>query len=332
MPGISRDPRRGWRYQFTVEGKAYSKAWFSTKAEAIAAREEHRKAVKAEVKTGAGLTFKDLCNEYLDYSQRRHAKKTYQYKIIVFRRFLEWAGDLPADRITVQLLESFLRTRTRNTSYNNHRKALCALLTWAWKRRMISENPCAFLESMPEPKFMRTITTPEEVAKLFIVAGPDRPLLLVLYHTLARVDEVLRMRWDDVNFTEDTVRLWTRKRKSGALEPDLIPMNRVLHDTLWSLWVKRDHPEYVFVNPKTNTRYMARPKLMRGLCKLAGIRHMGFQELRHYVASFLQDTKKVSLLQVSRLMRHQKKATTERYSQVVDQTLREAMTRLEEGF
>jgi integrase len=40
-----------------------------------------------------------------------------------------------------------------------------------------------------------------------------RPLLLVLFHTMGRFDEVLRLKWEDVNFQEKAVRLWTRKRR-----------------------------------------------------------------------------------------------------------------------
>ncbi len=75
---------------------------------------------------------------------------------------------------------------------------------------------------------------------------------------------------------------------------------------------------------------MHRPKLMGTICKRAGVRHFGFHAFRHYVASYLADKKKYSVTQVSRLLRHQSKATTERYLQVVDPQLREVMASLEE--
>jgi hypothetical protein len=48
------------------------------------------------------------------------------------------------------------------------------------------------------------------------------------------------------------------------------------------------------------------------------------------VASLLHDREKVSLAQVSKILRHTTKATTERYLQVVDQASREALKKLEE--
>lgn len=125
--------------------------------------------------------------------------------------------------------------------------------------------------------------------RLFLAAGPERPFILTLYHTLARVDEILRLKWQDVNFQERTIRLWTRKRKDGAWTQDILPLNQILHENLRALRAKADPGEYVFTNPKTGTRFMHRPKLMRGLCRRAGIRHFGFHAIRHYVASLLHE-------------------------------------------
>jgi integrase len=322
---------KGWRYRFQYRGRKYNRAWFKTKAEARAAEEakkaELKKAEKEQTRTG--ITFLEAANEYLDWSKRRHADKTYKYKAYVFSQFLAYARDQELSSISISVLELYLRTRRSNHNYNVHRKELCALLAWAWRRRYITENPCFWLEKLPEQRTVKQIPTPEEMAKILLAAGEDRPLLLVLYHTLARVDEVLRLRWEDVNFSERTVRLWTRKRKDGSWAADNLPMNKILYDTLKSLWTHRKSEDIVFLNPKTNSRYMHRPKLMRGICKRAGVRHFGFHAIRHYVASLLHDREKVSLAQVSKLLRHQTKATTERYLQVVDQGSRDALAALE---
>ncbi len=217
------------------------------------------------------------------------------------------------------MVSSFARWGQRN-----------ALFIWAYRRRLIKENPCHFVERMPEPRFQRRIPTPEEMSKIMLAAGPDRPFILVVYHTLARVDEILRLKWEDVNFQERTVRLWTRKRRDGAWAWDKLPMNEVLYETLQQLWRKRSQDEWVFLNPTTGTRYKHRPKLMAAICNRAGVRQFGFHAIRHYVASYLADKQKFSITQVSRLLRHQSKATTERYLQVVDPQLREVMSSLEE--
>ncbi len=276
------------------------------------------------------MAFSVLANEYLDHARRKFAEKTYKYKVYVYQQFLTFAGDKTTSKISIQLIEAYLRTRPTNINYNRHRKDLCALFAWAYKRRMVSENPCHFLERMPEPRFQRQIPTPEEMSKIMFAAGPERPFLLVIYHTMARVDEILRLRWEDVNFQERTVRLWTRKRRDGSWAWDKVPMNQVLYETLQPLWEKRSQNEWVFLNSNTGTRYRHRPKLMGTICKRAGVRQFGFHAIRHYVASYLADRQKFSITQVSRLLRHQSKATTERYLQVIDPQLRDVMASLEE--
>jgi len=346
---------KGWRYDFTLKGKRYTSNWFKTKVEAAMAEARKREEVmqpaadppqgqpqpppepklpappeRTPEPTPTGMAFSALANEYLDYAQRKFASKTYKYKVYVYREFLSCAGEIKIEQITIPLIEACLRRRSTNINYNRHRKELCALFTWAYRRRYMAENPCHFVEKMPESKFQRAIPTPEEMTRMVLAAGEDRPFLLVIYHTLGRVDEILRLRWEDVNFQDRTVRLWTRKRRDGSWAWDILPMNEVLYDTLWGLWQKRVQDQWVFFNEKTGTRYVRRPRLMRAICRRAGVRSFGFHAIRHHVASYLHDRQKISLSQVSRLLRRQSKATTERYLQVVDTQLRDVMVRLEE--
>lgn len=100
---------------------------------------------------------------------------------------------------------------------------------------MFAQNPCVFISTLPEPEFRKMIPTEEEMARILLAAGSDRPFLMVLYLTMARVDEIFRLRWHDINFQEKTIRLWTRKVKDGSWRGDVLTMSQLLYDVLKGL-------------------------------------------------------------------------------------------------
>jgi integrase len=321
-----------WRFQFQLLGKRFSRQGFKTKAMARSEMEKLRAQLIAaeEQPTPTVMAFSEVANDYLDYAKRRFVLKVYDKKVYVFREFLKHAGDLTLNRITVRAVESYLATRPTNTNYNRHRKELSALFNWAFKRQLMGQNPCLFIPTLPEPEFRKMIPTEEDMARILLAAAPDRPFLMVLYLTMARVDEIFRLRWDDINFQEKTIRLWTRKVKDGSWRGDVLPMSQLLYDVLKGLWDKRTHPEWVFVNPRTGSRYTQRSRLMKKICRQAGVKYFGFHAIRHFGASLLADREKVSLPTISRLLRHTNLRTTEKYLQKVDPNLRETMERLGE--
>ncbi len=334
--GLWKDKKRGdWRYSFQCRGKVYAGGGFKTKAEARAAREERRKSLRQQTQTPIDTGFLQVANAYLDWSRRRHAEKTYKYKKMVFRSFLKFHGNLPLKKITPQHLHAYLNTRPTNNNYNAHRKELCALFTFARKKlRVIDYNPCWDLEKMPVIRAEKIIPTQEEILRIIAASDPEteRPLILVLIHTLARINEILGLRWEDVNFTQNTIRLWTRKRRDGSMEYDILPMNEDLRAVLWGLWERRKQDYWVFYNEKTGTRYTRRPKLMKSLCRRAGVRHFGFHAIRHFVASYLADQQKIGKKTISSLLRHKSLATTEVYLHSISESQKEAMRRLEGVF
>ncbi len=90
------------------------------------------------------------------------------------------------------------------------------------------------------------------------------------------------------------------------------------------------HPGRVgLCEPLTGTRYKHRFTLIRNICQQAGVPHYTCHCIRHFVASFLYDKKKVSLPVISKLLRHKSLQTTEIYLQAIDPSFRETMRLLE---
>jgi len=237
------------------------------------------------------------------------------------------------------LVQEYLHTRTSNSNYNRHRKDLAALFKYAWKvLGVIQINPCNVIDKLPEEKVPKQIPTQEEFVRLIHAAdGQERPLLMVLACTAARIDEALRLRWEDVNFEHGFIRLWTRKTRDGAYRAREIPMREYMKALMLQLWETRRQDEWVFLNPKTGSRYLHRPKVMRSICVRAGIPHYGFHTIRHFVSSYLLDREKIGKPTVGRMLGHQSLSTTDIYSHSigvhsVDDALDSAMDKLEAAF
>jgi integrase len=106
-------------------------------------------------------------------------------------------------------------------------------------------------------------------------------------------------------------------------------MNEDLEKILWELWQKRTQDEWVFLSPLTGSHYVHRFTLMKNICERAGVPHYTYHTIRHFVASYLFDKKKVSLPVISKLLRHKNLQTTEIYLQAIDPRFRETMRLLE---
>lgn len=326
-----KDKGKGWRYQFQVAGVRYNSKHYQTKTEAIAAMAEQRKLLKSTAgkPIQAAMDCKTAASLYLDYSERKHAKQTFEYKKYVLKNFCKLYGDTAMEAITPQQAHSYLATRPTNHNYNAHRKDLYAFFEYAIRMlKVITHNPVHELDKMPYTPPRKAIPSEEDILKLILASDPktdEKDLLLVVMLTMARVDEILRLTWLDVNFEHQTVSLWTRKRKDGNMESDLIPMNEDLKEILLKRWKSKTQTEWVFYNDKTHTRFNRRPKFMGSLCKRARITPIGFHALRHFMASYLADKQKISKMTISQLLRHKSLGTTEIYLQSIGDGVRSAM-------
>lgn len=323
----------GYRIQFQFQGQRYSKSGCATKKAAERWANDRLKeleeAMSAPATPQAPLTLSDLMAKYMAIAERGLVKQTLAFRKRNFAMFLAHVGNVPAQEVTPDQVESFLLARPTNNAFNKSRTEIMRLYSWGVRRQLVTSNPVFLVEKLSIEKNRKVIPTPTEMSKILLVAGPDRPLLLVLFHTLARIDEILRLKWQDVNFSKKTVALWTRKRRGGNWESDEMAMNEDLYAVLWGLWQKRSQDEYVFFNSRQQDRYLYRPKLMGSICRRAGVPKFGFHTVRHFVASYMYDVLKVDIQVIQKLLRHKSVRTTEIYLHTIEPRIRETMRLLE---
>jgi len=197
---------------------------------------------------------------------------------------------------------------------NKDRKNLIA--AWNWGSRYIDHfpagNPC-FVDRFPEIRERRYVPPEKDFWAVFDQAKneQDRAMLLAYLHLGARRNEIFTLRWSDIDFAGQQIKLYTRKRRDGSLEYDWLPMTDALLVLLME-WKKSALQEWVFPDPETGQPYIVRRKWIMGLCKRAGVKQFGLHGIRHLTASILMQAD-VPLIDIKDILRHKNISTTERY-------------------
>jgi hypothetical protein len=113
-------------------------------------------------------------------------------------------------------------------------------------------------------------------------------------------------------------------------------MVKMLQEVLWTRYSQRDNElPWVFWHRYWSRKsqewvkgpYSDRKKIMRSLCKSAGVRYFRYHALRHLTASILDDLD-VPIGVIQRILGHKNRKTTEIYLHSVGEAERSAMERL----
>jgi len=354
---------KGWRYDFTLKGKRYTSNWFKTRTQAYMAETRKREEVAnaAEVvdppkvvnppevvdppsppmireveTTPTDMAFLDLVNRRLDYIKTYKSNTYYVQHVHMARRLgRKWPG-VSCRQIGPDMVQHYIAQRgsTAPSAANKELRCLRALFNFGIRLGLIQTNPTQGLEFIPVERRLRYVPPKEDLAKVLLAADPEtQDYLLTIIDTLARVGEINRLTWSDVNFTGKYVVLYTRKKRGGHLTPRKVAMTSRLHTMLLKRFRQRDPGKpWVFWQRAWSRRegkwatgpYQYRKSLMGTLCRKAGVRPFAFHALRHFGASML-DQAKVPLGAIQRILGHESRTTTEIYLHAMGEAEREAM-------
>jgi len=271
----------------------------------------------------------DWSQAYLNIAQIQFAKVTYDEKRLTFRRFLkELDPDLPVTELTSGLVEAYMTKQMDDRSgyaANKDRKNLVAAWNWGMEYmtpKLPEPNPCQ-IKKKAEIRSPRYVPPEIDFWKIYKLASDqDRVMLLSFLHLAARRGEIFRMTWEDIDFNDNQVRLWTRKRTGGHYEYNWLPMTKMLKEAL--LWWQenrpiKDSPNVFLCLEKKNfcqevygKPFKYRQHFMGHLCERAKVKPFGFHAIRHLTASTLYKLGCV-LAEIQSVMRHQSATTTAKY-------------------
>jgi len=347
---------KGWRYNFYLNKNRYAKGFYVTKAEARIAeakrkeaiqkglpdpeeerkREFRKESVQAAETTPTDMAFLDLVNLRLDHVRSYNSIRHYKEVFYQARAWVRMWGNLNVSQITKSVLKTYL-VRVSNKSKktaNRYLRNLRALFNFGMNEGLIHTNPTTGLRFFPIEKSVKYIPPREDVVKILLAAEPDvRDYLYCLVETMGRMTEVNQLKWDDVNFEKRFVLLHTRKKRGGHLSPRAVSMTNKLFEVLSRRYQKRDPSKpWVFWHTYWSSKngekkegpYQDRKRLMRSLCKKAGVKYFRYHALRHFGASILDDAN-VGIGAIQRILGHENRTTTEIYLHSLGYAEREAI-------
>jgi integrase len=338
---------KGWRYDFTLQGIRYTEAWFKTKTEAKQAEARKKEEIKnpkiSETETiQTDMVFLDLVNLRLDHLQMYKSEIYYEEHIYKARTWVKRWGHLKCSDILESMIEKFIAERKKVSpqTANKEIRYLRALFNYGIKKKRITNNPVHEIEFIPEDEIIKYIPSSEDIDKVISAADSDtQDYLLTIRDTLGRMGEINRLTWDDINFKGKYVILYTRKKKGGNLKPRKVPMTNNLYEILWRRYQNRDKRKlwvfwHTYTSSKTGKKvdgpYKDRKKIMRTLCKNAGVKYFRFHPLRHSGASIM-DSRNVPIGSIQKVLGHEHRSTTEIYLHSIGSAVRDAISVFEQA-
>ena len=340
--------KKGWRYDFTRKGQRYTDQWMKTKTEANRAEAKRKEEIlnpnllkeQTTGETQTDITFLELVNFRLDHVKAYNSNIHYAEHVFKARKWVALWGQQNCNDISSSMLQKFIFQRRKVSAFTANKEIMMlkSLFNFGIKKKLIDVNPVTGIEFFSVEKKTKYLPSLEAINKVIESADPDvQDYLITIQDTMGRMSEINRLTWDDVDLARRFVTLYTRKKKGGHLTPRKISMTQRLSDILSRRFEKRDLSiQHVFCHKYWSMKegnfvtgpFIDRKRIMKTLCKKAGVKYFRFHALRHSGASIM-DGNNVPIGSIQRILGHENRSTTEIYLHSIGEAERSAIAVLE---
>lgn len=165
-------------------------------------------------------TLAEYSRRYLELN-RNVKENTLCAKKVCVNNLTRYLGSYRLDKITAFIIERFRierkeKDRVKDSTINDDVKFLSHIFTVAIKEDIVDTNPCSQVRRLKVIHTRDRILSPEEIRLILsLPQDKDRMMVLTSLFTGMRLNEVLGLRWTDIDFTRDL--LTFTQSKTGKL-------------------------------------------------------------------------------------------------------------------
>ena len=323
---LKRVGKKGVSYKVQIRIKGISKTeTFSTLADAKkwASIEEGKiQSSRSPLSTYTDHKAGEMIDRYIrDVLPQKKSHKIQHPQILWWRTKI---GHLNISELRPSILAELrdeLAARVANSTTNRYMSVLShcfsvAVKDWEW----MECNPMSRIRKMKEPKGRERFLSCEEIDRLLTACKKSKSKNLYLFTVLAlstgsRKNEILSLKWSDVDFSRQTIELNQTKNGESRLVPITEP----------ALSMLKERKEWV-----TSPLVFPHKYIQKGwerAVQISGIADVHIHDLRHTCASLLLMSG-TDLFTVGRILGHRDPSSTARYTHLNIPHLTQAIERM----
>jgi integrase len=271
------------------------------------------------------VPFEKFADDFLALYSKPN-KKSWQRDEYSLKSLKEFFKGETLQGIGAQGIERYKAKRQTEVSpatVNRELACLKTLLNKACEWGHISASPASRVRKLRENNGRERILSSQEAGRLIECASPEiKPILIMAFNTGMRRNEILSLKWADLDFTRASILIGDSK--SGRSRK--IPMNGLVFEVLKALPRTSD---FIFSNPETKTHIKDIKTGFKSACKKAKISGVRLHDLRHTAASKMIEAG-IDLATVSKILGHASIQMTMRYTHPTPESMKLAVEKLGE--
>lgn len=281
--------------------------------------------VKADKRT---VTVKALVETYLrDQAKPTLAPSSFkQYQAVLRKRVVPQIGGIPLSELSRADIEALHRSMS-STPVNANRMlgVVKAMLYKAedWGLAPRGSNPAARVKMNKEDPSRRYFTDVEQVRifeaiemlrHVMVKSRAGLDAIVLLFFTGCRPGEVLKLRWEDIDFVSKTATL--HKTKTGEAS---LPLSQQAIDHLQSI-ASQSSSQWIFPGPDPSKHLTMLVRPWKRICEVAELPNARIKDIRHTVGTYLAFSG--NLYSAQAILRHTSPKTTMRYAHPFEEAVR----------